>query len=82
MVGLVQLAPGATTTNHRLALLVAGAALLILGELSHIQIDELPHYTYDLYLVCISHRTLNNVYYSKNEKKILNQFYSFLNYYV
>lgn len=34
VVGLVQLAPGATTTNHRLALLVAGAALLILGELS------------------------------------------------
>ncbi|KMQ95035.1 hypothetical protein RF55_4773 [Lasius niger] len=31
VVGLVQLAPGATTTNHRLALLVAGAALLILG---------------------------------------------------
>jgi len=32
VVGLVQLFPGATTTNHRLALLVAGAALLILGE--------------------------------------------------
>ncbi|XP_012057693.1 PREDICTED: uncharacterized protein LOC105620824 [Atta cephalotes] len=31
VVGLVQLVPGATTTNHRLALLVAGAALLILG---------------------------------------------------
>ncbi|XP_070162928.1 uncharacterized protein [Polyergus mexicanus] len=31
VVGLVQLAPGATTTNHRLALLVAGAALIILG---------------------------------------------------
>lgn len=31
VVGLVQLAPGATTTNHRMALLVAGAALLILG---------------------------------------------------
>jgi len=35
VVGLVQLAPGATTTNHRMALLVAGAALLILGELSY-----------------------------------------------
>lgn len=34
VVGLVQLAPGATTTNHRMALLVAGAALLILGESS------------------------------------------------
>ncbi|XP_032665812.1 uncharacterized protein LOC116841678 [Odontomachus brunneus] len=31
VVGLVQLAPGATTTNHRLALLVAGTALLIMG---------------------------------------------------
>lgn len=35
VVGLVQLAPGATTTNHRMALLVAGAALLILGEIPH-----------------------------------------------
>jgi len=35
VVGLVQLAPGATTTNHRMALLVAGAALLILGELPY-----------------------------------------------
>lgn len=35
VVGLVQLVPGATTTNHRLALLVAGAALLILGEPSY-----------------------------------------------
>lgn len=34
VVGLVQLAPGATTTNHRLALLVAGAALLLLGKFS------------------------------------------------
>lgn len=31
VVGLVQLAPGATTTDHRLALLVAGATLLLLG---------------------------------------------------
>ncbi|XP_012251040.1 uncharacterized protein LOC105683184 isoform X2 [Athalia rosae] len=31
VVGLVQLAPGATTTDHRLVLLVAGAALLLLG---------------------------------------------------
>lgn len=31
VVGLVQLAPGATTTDHRLALLVAGAVLLLLG---------------------------------------------------
>lgn len=35
VVGLVQLVPGATTTNHRLALLVAGAVLLILGEPSY-----------------------------------------------
>lgn len=32
VVGLVQLAPGATTTDHRLALLVAGSILLLLGE--------------------------------------------------
>ncbi|XP_017879611.1 uncharacterized protein LOC108624669 isoform X2 [Ceratina calcarata] len=31
VVGLVQLAPGATTTDHRLALLIAGAILLLLG---------------------------------------------------
>ncbi|XP_076636978.1 uncharacterized protein LOC143349526 isoform X2 [Colletes latitarsis] len=31
VVGLVQLAPGATTTDHRLALLVAGSVLLLLG---------------------------------------------------
>ncbi|TGZ52743.1 Uncharacterized protein DBV15_02517 [Temnothorax longispinosus] len=31
VVGLVQLVPGATTTNHRLALLIAGAALIIMG---------------------------------------------------
>ncbi|CAL7935295.1 uncharacterized protein LOC143428340 isoform X2 [Xylocopa sonorina] len=31
VVGLVQLAPGATTTDHRLALLVAGTILLLLG---------------------------------------------------
>ncbi|XP_015187460.1 PREDICTED: uncharacterized protein LOC107072216 [Polistes dominula] len=31
VVGLVQLAPGATTTDHRLALLIAGATLLLLG---------------------------------------------------
>ncbi|XP_034939893.1 lateral signaling target protein 2 homolog [Chelonus insularis] len=31
VVGLVQLAPGATTTDHRLALLIAGATLLLCG---------------------------------------------------
>ncbi|XP_078042239.1 uncharacterized protein LOC144472775 [Augochlora pura] len=31
VVGLVQLVPGATTTDHRLALLVAGTLLLLLG---------------------------------------------------
>ncbi|XP_011310757.1 uncharacterized protein [Fopius arisanus] len=31
VVGLVQLAPGATTTDHRLALLIAGATLLLFG---------------------------------------------------
>ncbi|CAG5087113.1 Protein of unknown function [Cotesia congregata] len=31
VVGLVQLAPGATTTDHRLILLIAGATILILG---------------------------------------------------
>ncbi|CAD6215890.1 GSCOCG00000707001-RA-CDS [Cotesia congregata] len=35
VVGLVQLAPGATTTDHRLILLIAGATILILGK-SHL----------------------------------------------
>ena len=34
VVGLVQLAPGATTTDHRLALLIAGATLLLLGKMN------------------------------------------------
>lgn len=43
VVGLVQLAPGATTTDHRLALLVAGTILLLLGKpsfLSPFQLHE------------------------------------------
>ncbi|XP_015588894.1 uncharacterized protein LOC107264783 [Cephus cinctus] len=31
VVGLVQLAPGATTTDHRLALLIAGTTLIVIG---------------------------------------------------
>jgi membrane-bound ClpP family serine protease len=32
VVGLVQLAPGATTSDHKLALLISGSLLLLFGK--------------------------------------------------